>query len=75
MHHIKWNDVNDAMRTTVTLAEATQPFQEKLLGHRQVTVAYLLGLAIRNKGTLVTLDRGIAALAGDDFARYVTVLE
>lgn len=33
-----------------------------LLGHRQVTDAYLLGLAIRRKGRLVTLDDGIAAL-------------
>lgn len=58
----------------ITLAEAVQPFQEKLVGHRQVTDAYLLGLAIRHKGRLVTLDRGIAALAGDEFARYVTLL-
>lgn len=59
----------------ITFAEAIQSFQDRLVGHRQVTDAYLLGLAIRNKGTLVTLDRGIAALAGDDFARYVTVLQ
>jgi len=40
-----------------------------------VTDAYLLGLAIRNKGRLVTLDRGIAALAGSEFAHHVTVLQ
>lgn len=33
-----------------------------LVGHRQVTDAYLLGLAIRRKGRLFTLDAGIAAL-------------
>ncbi len=33
-----------------------------LVGHRQVTDAYLLGLAIRQGGRLVTLDRGVAAL-------------
>ena len=59
----------------IGLAEAVHPFQERLFGHKQVADAYLLGLAIRNKGTLVTLDRGIAALAGEGFGRYVTVLQ
>jgi uncharacterized protein len=59
----------------ITLAEAVQPFQDRLVGHRQVTDAYLLGLAIRNKGHLITLDRGVSALAGNEFAKYVTVLE
>lgn len=36
-----------------------------LTGHRQVTDAYLLGLAIHNQGKLATLDRGIAALLPD----------
>lgn len=58
----------------ITLAEAVQPFQDRLFGHRQVTDAYLLGLAIRNEGRLATLDRGVEALAGNEFARYVTVL-
>ena len=31
-----------------------------LLGHRQVTDAYLLALAVRNKGRLVTFDRRIS---------------
>jgi predicted nucleic acid-binding protein len=30
-----------------------------LIGHRQITDAYLVALAIRNKGKLATLDRGI----------------
>jgi toxin-antitoxin system PIN domain toxin len=59
----------------ITFAEAAQPFQERLVGHRQVTDAYLLGLAIKNRGRLVTLDRGIAELAGREFGQYVTVLQ
>ena len=58
----------------ITLAEAVQPFQERLFGHRQVTDAYLLGLAIKNKGRIVTLDRGIEVLAGEAYRRHVTVL-
>ncbi len=34
----------------------------RLLGHQQVTDAYLLGLAIRRGGVLATLDQRIAAL-------------
>jgi SLT domain-containing protein len=33
-----------------------------LMGHPQVTDAYLLGLAIRRSGVLATLDQRIAAL-------------
>ena len=33
-----------------------------LVGHRQITDAYLLGLAIRHGGCLVTLDRGLSNL-------------
>lgn len=33
-----------------------------LLGHRQVTDAYLLGLAIHRGGRLVTLDSGLSSL-------------
>jgi uncharacterized protein len=34
----------------------------RLIGHQQVTDAYLLGLAIRHGGLLATLDERIAAL-------------
>jgi len=33
----------------------------RLTGHRQITDAYLLGLAIHHKGKLATLDKGIGA--------------
>ncbi len=33
-----------------------------LIGHRQITDAYLLGLAIHHEGRLVTLDSGLATL-------------
>lgn len=59
----------------ITLSEAVQPFREGLVGHRQVTDAYLLGLAIKNKGRLITLDRGIDVLAGGSYRQHVTVLE
>lgn len=45
------------------LAEATAFAGARLLGHQQVTDAYLLGLAFRRGGRLATLDRRIGALA------------
>lgn len=42
--------------------ETVRPFAGNMLGHRQVTDAYLLGLAFRHGGALATLDRGIEAL-------------
>jgi len=38
------------------------PFVGRLVGHRQVTDAYLLGLAARHQGKLATFDRGISEL-------------
>jgi predicted nucleic acid-binding protein len=38
-------------------------------GHQQVTDAYLLGLAIKEKGVLVTFDKGIQYMAGAEFSR------
>jgi toxin-antitoxin system PIN domain toxin len=54
--------------------DAVETFAERLFGHQQITDAYLLGMAIRKKGRLVTLDRAIKAMAGSEFAQYAEVL-
>jgi uncharacterized protein len=56
-NHVFWPD-------DLPFAQAIEPFLPRLTGHRQVTDAYLLGLATHRKGRLLTLDRGIPALAG-----------
>jgi len=53
----------------VPLNEALAIFGKRLVGHQQVTDAYLLGLAIRKKGRLVTLDRSVVELLGRDDPR------
>jgi toxin-antitoxin system PIN domain toxin len=53
--HAFWPD-ETALAETVAFTGA------RLLGHQQVTDAYLLGLAIRQGGVLATLDERIAAL-------------
>lgn len=49
----------------VSFLKAVGPFAKKLKGHKQVTDAYLLGLALHKKGRLVSLDRGILQLLAD----------
>lgn len=53
----------------------TAPFAARIVGHRQVTDAYLLGLAIKQKGVLVTFDAGIKYLAGAEFSKNLLVLD
>jgi uncharacterized protein len=66
--HAYWN-------SSVSYAEATAPLASRIMGHRQVTDAYLLGLAIHENGVLATLDQATRHLAGDEFGRNVLVIE
>ena len=52
----------------------TAPFAERVRGHHQVTDAYLLGLAIKEDGLLVTFDAAIRHMAGPRFKENVLVL-
>lgn len=45
-----------------SLPEAVSFAGQRLVGHQQVSDAYLLGLAIRRGGVLATFDAGVAAL-------------
>jgi len=60
---------------TESWAALTAPFSTRISGHQQVTDAYLLGLAIKEGGVLVTFDKGIKYMAGAEFNRNVLVLE
>lgn len=53
----------------------TAPFAARIFGHQQVTDAYLLGIAIKKKGTLVTCDKSILYMAGAEFSKYVLLIE
>jgi toxin-antitoxin system PIN domain toxin len=60
---------------TASWTSLVEPFRERVLGHHQVTDAFLLGLAIREKGVLVTLDKAFKYLAGPRFSKNLLVLE
>jgi uncharacterized protein len=53
----------------------TSPFRERVFGHQQITDAYLLGLAIKEDGVLVTVDKAIKYMAGEKYSKNVLVLE
>ena len=53
----------------------TAPFADRIFGHQQVTDAYLLGMAIKEGGVLVTFDRGLKYLAGPQFSKNLLILE
>ena len=55
-------------------AALTASFGSRVTGHHQVTDAYLLGLAIKEDGVLVTFDRGIKYMAGPELSRNVLIL-
>jgi uncharacterized protein len=54
--HRFWSD-------SIELSGALERMPDALSGHRQITDAYLVALAIKNKGKLATLDRGIQGWA------------
>jgi hypothetical protein len=54
--------------------ELISPLVSRIHGHRQVTDALLLGLAIRHNVILVTLDQKIQALAGQQFKANLLTL-
>ena len=65
--HLFWPD-------DVSFADAVNPIQKQIVGHQQVTDAYLLGLALRRKAKLATMDRGVSMLLPGDQQNAIVVL-
>lgn len=64
--HVFWADDTDM---------AHSPFiaPMKIHGHRQITDAHLLALALRQSGRLATLDRGLRDIVPDSYAQSQVV--
>ena len=60
---------------TDTWCSLTASFRGRIFGPQQVTDAYLLGMAIKEGGVLVTFDRGLKYLAGTEFASNLLILQ
>jgi toxin-antitoxin system PIN domain toxin len=65
-HHFWTEDIG--------VTEALAHFGRRLLGHQQITDAYLLGLAIHKKGRLATFDASLSALLPEQSAARDRVL-
>jgi toxin-antitoxin system PIN domain toxin len=65
-HHEFWAD-------DISFHDAVRNFEERLLGHQQVSDAYLLGLAVYHQAKLATLDTAILTLAKPGSAAYASV--
>ncbi len=52
-----------------------RPFSSRLYGTKQVTDAYLLGLALREGMILVTMGKGVVHLAGPEHSKSVLLPE
>jgi toxin-antitoxin system PIN domain toxin len=57
------HETHDFWIEDLSVAAALGAVPRKLQGHKQVTDAYLLALAIHHHGVLATFDRGIETLA------------
>lgn len=60
-NHVFWTD-------DVAIASAEQIDSSRLVGHRQITDAHLLALALRRGGRLATLDAGIRQLVPSTYS-------
>lgn len=59
---------------SISFKQAVEPFRGHIIGHQQVTDAYLLGLAIQRGGKIATLDRGVSALLRSEDRERVPIV-
>lgn len=62
-HHF-WPD-------SISVGDALKPRSEWLTGHKQITDAYLVSLAVHHRGRLATLDKGIGAWGTDEVVELI----
>jgi uncharacterized protein len=65
-HHFWTEDIG--------VTDALAHFGRRLLGHQQITDAYLLGLAIQKKGRLATLDTSLSSLLSEQSAARTRIV-
>jgi toxin-antitoxin system PIN domain toxin len=55
----------------IPLLEAVSKVGKRVMGHQQVTDLYLMGLAVRHRGKLATMDRGGAAFGPQEVIELI----
>jgi len=61
----------------IGVVQAIRQFLPRIQGYRQISDAYLLGLALHHRGKLVTLDQGVPSLLPEKSSErgHVVVIE
>ncbi len=59
----------------IPLAEAITAFRKRMHGHRQITDAYLLGLALHRKAKFATFDRTLGSLLPEGSSHRACIVE
>ena len=67
-NHLFWED-------SIALVDTVVFKDSNIIGYRQITDAYLLSLAIHNKGCLVSFDNGIATLVPTAYRDSLKILK
>lgn len=62
------------LQTNISIFEAMAPFEKRMQGAKQITDAYLLGIARHHGAKLATFDKAIKSLAGPEHAHFVELL-
>jgi len=62
------------LSTDIDYFEAAAPFDRRMQGPKQITDAYLLGIAQKHGGKLATLDKAVKGLAGPQFNDLVELI-
>jgi toxin-antitoxin system PIN domain toxin len=57
------DDAHQFWPDSIPLTDAMQLITDRIRGHQQIRDAYLVALAMHNRGKLATLDRGITEWA------------
>lgn len=66
--HLYWSEMPN-------LDKLIRPVAHRLQGHRQITDAYLLGLAAHHNAKLATLDKALLHLAGPELGAHVEYIQ
>jgi uncharacterized protein len=66
------DDAHQFWPDSISLPDAVRILRAAVNGHKQITEAYLVALAIRHKGKLATLDRGIQQWAPAEWVEVIS---
>jgi toxin-antitoxin system PIN domain toxin len=74
LHHLTGRSGHVFWPIDMGYLQASEPLDSRIQGRRQITDAYLLGVAMTMNGKITTLDRGVLHLAGSKHRQHVELI-